>query len=215
MLFLLTAATDGHLALWNTNAHAKQIVPVNSSPGPNALSVFATSDQIHQSSIKSWHIMELTSSTYLVCTGGDDNAMALTLIIINTTSDSPKPIEASIQSFIAPKAHAGAITAVRLWKVESQQAVSEAEKTQFRVVTVGADQRIKSWRLELQGDGLQGLKTTLISDEFTSIADPGCMDTLDSSDTDCSQNSQPSEIIVCGIGMECRKLDFTSKMTRG
>ena len=127
---LLTASTDGHIAIWpivmtETFQRKGRTTPSNQSPPPSSLSEKALSPlqlnkphtriKIHQSSIKALMTIHLSPSTILVATGGDDGALAFTRIVINNDLNAPTPPPPhTVQhsTLLIPKAHASAINAI-------------------------------------------------------------------------------------------------------
>jgi WD40 repeat protein len=119
---VLTASTDGHIALWTPDREKQSFT-------------LACAIRVHQSSIKSLDMHSPSGSDpghYLVMTTGDDNALAAT---------SVKAIEAGLAATkggIVRGAHAAAINGVVCLP-------------DGRVATASNDQRVKIWEVRDQG----------------------------------------------------------------
>ena len=127
---ILTAGTNGHL---------------NVSPITNhtSLSSAMHTKKIHQSSVLSLATTLLTSTTHLVITGGDDNALAITVLMMPETSNAVR-----FDTVLVPKAHAAAVTALTI--VTSTRKNSGGEdggQAKVLVVSCACDQRVKLWEI--------------------------------------------------------------------
>ena len=145
---ILTAATDGHLALWRAR--------LGDAEGCHEL-VLQQTLLLHQSTIKcldmKWGIEEVR-----IITGGDDNALGTALIKVEEDGSG---FEIS-QRGIVRKAHAASINSVVL--VPSREGLMAA--------SVSNDQRIKLWTLEFE----DRVSVRLLKDVYSGVADPGDMD---------------------------------------
>jgi hypothetical protein len=208
----LTSSTDGHLVLWEPVSceHFNKLDTIDEEQIINPLA----SKRVHQSSVKSCSTRLIdyrseTSLTFFIFTGGDDNALGLSIVKISTlklpSENERLSITATIESFVIPNAHAGAITSTNILTcetlnhVDSHRGAPELCNT-YQLVSVGADQRIKTWEVTIfPGQGIQSLKFSKTADHFTSVADPACMALFKDSSIDSSESIRG---VVCGIGTE-------------
>jgi len=123
---ILVAGTDGYLSIYPLS----DPYSLASLPYPLPLPRKSVEKRIHQSSIKS---LKVTVRTNGVCvyTGGDDCAFGITRI------DTKNNIA---ESWIVPRAHASAVTAVLC--------VGE------HILTAGVDQQVKLWKVSERGEGI-------------------------------------------------------------
>ena len=250
--YVLTCATDGYLALWAINDldHPEQDIAktegnVLQSPESDicqlsfkdsetvaqasGLSLWA-STRVHQSSIKSMTYTSLSHSSVLVATGGDDNAIGLTIATICKDLMAAKAVPHFI-TLLIPKAHASAINALGISKVceearadtiESKSPNGE-EKTLvdlmgFTLLSASNDQRIKAWSVGIETpssslralSGLQGpaqfqghpIHVSKLDSKWSSVADVGYMDVLNPS-VSCDRR----RVMVAGVGIETWTID--------
>ncbi|UKZ75389.1 hypothetical protein TrVFT333_003073 [Trichoderma virens FT-333] len=144
---LLTASTDGHLALWRTEP----------DEGTQRKYVLDQVVPLHQNSIKSLDMMD-SGEGYQVFTGGDDNSVGVTLLgrISGSTDDASWTF---LRRSIVRNAHAAAIAGVLL----------VYRRTGVVGISVSNDQRVKLWRIPSGGDG----NVELIRGECIGVADAG------------------------------------------
>ena len=140
---LLTASTDGHIALWLPHDRLQEGGAPRGEDGRVGSLACAFRHKVHQSAVKSLDVQYLSDSTALVATGGDDNALGLTLV---GRGDSAGPDAAAASTLLVPKAHAAAVTAVRIL-----HGVSEAESKTVVVASASNDQRLALWRVVWNG----------------------------------------------------------------
>ena len=118
-IFLTTAATDGHLAIWKMpNLSNKANLPAP-----------LIKQQIHQNSIKGLAFEEVTGDHYRVFTGGDDNSL-----IVSDLKFGSEEISLSLLDF-QESAASSTITSVTL--------IGTA-----KVMTVSVDQIVRLWSFE-------------------------------------------------------------------
>ncbi|RFU30899.1 hypothetical protein B7463_g5455, partial [Scytalidium lignicola] len=165
---LITAATDGKLAIWK--------VPVPKSD-ITAEWQMISAREVHQNSIKSMDVITLEHGKRIaVATGGDDNALGITIYnssaLCSTNTVPPRTLLRS--------AHAAAITG--LCCLPTFEFIGNGEDTEFRIVTSSNDQRVKEWSIRLNsssdkqsGDKEQAVLIHNVGDAFTTIADVGDM----------------------------------------
>lgn len=145
-LWIATASTDGHMALWKTEQEQSGMRRY----------VLAQTAQVHQSSIKSLDLIRLGGS-YQVMTGGDDNALGVA--IISEDDDGIGYIFSA--RGIVRRAHAAAITGVVL--------VRRDEEDDVMGVSVSNDQRVKVWKIASDDEQ----RVELVGSAYSGVADPG------------------------------------------
>lgn len=139
---VLTASTDGHIAIWKTLQ----------DDGEEREWALQHVVKVHQSSIKCLHLAENRDiKDYLVVTGGDDNALAVTTL--------RKDDYTATSQRIVRKAHAAAINGVAVVEKGSE----------LIALTVSNDQRLKAWKIA--ADESRGIE--LCVDVYSGVADAG------------------------------------------
>ena len=174
---VLTASTDGHLAIWKNGAE-KKTLEVNQVA------------KVHQSAVKCLDVQSLHSRSYasspnrttVVVTGGDDNALGVTIL---TPDLDFRPYG------LARNAHAAAINGLLLRPMLRIQAAQSGREEGMQIVTVSNDQRFKVWELDTNVRRAAGLR--LVQDSYSGVADPGAISDL---------SAQGEEIVIVGAGME-------------
>ncbi len=189
-VYLLTAATDGTLVMWN---YLLSLNNVNSSnAGPDEMSILSTL-KIHQNAIKSLDIKQ-HDEYIIVATGGDDNALGISTYMRTNLGKDPK-------SFIVKSAHAAAITGLSF--IPTSGITSSNTDGKFRVLTSSNDQRVKEWdvcityRDENKENGCFAVVNN-IANVSTNVADVGNMVFLGQS----SNDEWSKKVLVVGNGME-------------
>lgn len=122
---VLTGSTDGHLQLW-------QIGDEDEETNADVELIMKERVKVHQSGILTFDILPIGQADYIVATGGDDNAAALTCL---------GPAGFGFRT-IVPSAHAAAVSGVTF--VAHSHNTAENAGT-FRFCTVGGDQKVKKW----------------------------------------------------------------------
>ncbi|KAL8920836.1 MAG: hypothetical protein Q9208_006008 [Pyrenodesmia sp. 3 TL-2023] len=203
--YLLTASSDGHIALWPFSSPS-----LPSSPSSTTAIFSAHRHPIHQSAIKSLALIppSSTGNGYLLLSAGDDGALGitrLTLPPITTTTPSafPSPCPSLFPAFstlLYPKAHAAAINA--LASIKTLPCGPFANSSLIHTfVTSGNDQRVKTWRVEFLPNrpGTQGLRLKKLGDRPTSVGDVAAVGILKGD----GEGGRDIGVLVAGIGMEC------------
>lgn len=145
---VLTASTDGFLAVWKQETEERDYVLVLTS-------------RVHQSSIKSLDIRS-DGTRWQVMTGGDDNGLG----ILSLEWDAEDRFAVTSKCRVRD-AHAAAITGVGI--------VQEDEEDIY-LATVSNDQRLKIWRVE--NHGRDGVRVALVDNQYSALADPGGLDMI-------------------------------------
>lgn len=196
-LHFLTAATDGCLVVWRHDLPSLSSLSTSTSL-PDALTQIS-SVKVHQSSVKALDMTRSRDDRWIVIvTGGDDNAIAVTIYDMENLATRPK-------SFILRSAHAAAVTAVSFIPARNTSFLSGEEK--FVFASSSNDQRVKQWEIilsskerddggEEEGEGSEKFSLAIKSmgDVFTSVADVGDLSVLRCEGRD--------KVMVVGNGME-------------
>ena len=191
-LHVLTAFTDGHVAVWAATAAPSPVATQHGEqnrlqPQQRELQL-AVVVKLHQSSIKSLDMAESPveegRGRWRVVTGGDDNALIFCDLAL-----TPQGRYTVLSRHRIASAHAAGITGVCITSF-SQSNDTEA----LEVVTVSNDQRIKLWRAESlpqeEGQELR-LKVQLLENKYSGIADAGAVEVVDK-----------GRVMVAGVGVE-------------
>ncbi|OTA00379.1 hypothetical protein A9Z42_0081310 [Trichoderma parareesei] len=144
---LLTASTDGHLALWRTEPQE----------GTLREYVLEQAVPLHQDSIKSLDLIE-SGESYQVFTGGDDNSVAVTWLG-GTSGSTGSASWAFLRRNIVRRAHAAAIAGVLMIR----------RRTGVVGISVSNDQRVKLWSIPSGEDG----NVEMIRGDCIGVADAG------------------------------------------
>jgi WD40 repeat protein len=148
---VLTASTDGHLALWPVPGERYWLPTFCESPAREKRGLEPHRHRIHQNSIKVMFTVSLPSKSgqkdQIVITGGDDNALGLTLMRTRTSGGDATPSRpiTSFQTLLIPKAHAAAITAMCLCTLS----FSLSQEFRIRFLSTGNDQHVKLWSVSV------------------------------------------------------------------
>ncbi|KAI4731339.1 WD40 repeat-like protein, partial [Aureobasidium sp. EXF-10728] len=171
---LITAGTDGYVAFFPLEAG-----PVAAATKPSALK-WVSRAKIHQNTIHSMKLHWFDNKTCLLVTGGDDNAVALSICAWSAAETTPE-----VHTVIVPRAHAAAVTGVEI--------LASPGVRMFRVATTSIDQRVKFWDVYYNGAqlGVDGLTVKRRGNYFTAVADVSGLAALDA-----------SSLLVCGVGMD-------------
>mgnify|MGYP001597247318 CR=1 FL=1 len=129
---ILTASTDGHLALWILGGDSK-----DDDGEDDEVTNFSMEKRIkvHQSAILSLDNLPIGPIGFLIATGGDDNAVSLSYL-----STDEFELRLSV-----PSAHAAAVSGLS-FVAHSHDSTDQTGI--FRICTVGGDQKVKSWEFK-------------------------------------------------------------------
>ena len=246
---VLTCATDGRLALWrldglkespinhwrdiraptahHTNQnHSKDLVAESTQL---KLSLWASS-RVHKSCIKSMAFQKLSDRSLLVATGGDDNAVGITIVTAPYESWIGE-MGPRLTTLLIPKAHAAAINDLILLRDfqedKSQELIhtsstgeqaSAIDTIQFILLSASNDQRLKKWiiSVDCSPSGVdvaqaRGGQTLLETDsihvsktgsKWSSVADVAAMDVIEG-----SSGRAARWIVLAGVGAESWIMD--------
>ena len=218
---LCTGSTDGHLAFWplqfsskilntenNPQTHSTPSTSFSSSSSPS--SEYPTSPtythrlRVHQNSIKALIIIPLAPSKALLITGGDDGAIALTILHLSHLEPRSKtPLDPN-STLHVPKAHASAVTALAYLGpylplantitniVTRTIDVSNNETTQHhRIASTSNDQRLKTWTIsiDLSRTDASGINVRKEGNVHSAVADASSL------------------VVDIGDGSDCKSAD--------
>ncbi|KAL3418522.1 WD domain-containing protein [Phlyctema vagabunda] len=174
-LSILTAATDGKISTW------KAVLSGAKGVTPSQLDLIST-HKLHQNSIKALDILKLSGGRFIIGTGGDDNAIGITVYSRTTLFSGTAPSRT-----ILPSAHAAAVTGLAF-----------VPGKEIQLVSSGNDQRVKNWHLSINEDSDEITRFSNAGDAFTSVADVGDLSFLGSNDS----AGTTSKVLVVGVGMD-------------
>jgi WD40 repeat protein len=148
---LLTAATDGHIALWESRV----------GDGLNWLS----RQKVHQNAILDAALVTLSDASTLLVTAGDDNGLGFSRVHAERFHENGEP---EIVTLLVPRAHAAAVTALAMYKYD---------KDCFYLLSASIDQRLKLWdvRVVVTARGVDRVKVSKMQNVSTSVADVSSM----------------------------------------
>lgn len=221
---VLTAATDGYLAIYAITGKVADVDSNNSAAVPADTMPLVT--KLHQNTIKSLDVRQVASSVaagsseFIIVTGGDDNALGFTHVSLSSSSPAASPnvpTTVAIRSkSIVRSAHAAAITGVALAHLDEES----EENGGALVVTCSNDQRVRIWRLG--GWHRRQPRARLLDERYSSVADAGGLEVFgdvaadaDGGDGEDEEGSgdgrrkrKSKKVIVVGVGVEIWELDI-------
>ncbi|KAJ5179022.1 hypothetical protein N7492_002232 [Penicillium capsulatum] len=218
-LSLVTAATDGHVTIWDlTNTlessyiiEASKLTLKGPLGGPSVSPKMISCEsryQIHLNSIKTMQTIPLSDSDTLIVTGGDDNSLAVSFL---KTSPGTGASNGDLVSVSIPDAHAASVTAsVLIDQQLVQRPGSNKQTVKLILASSGNDHRVKVWSIGVDPTepDTKSISVGLLVDRYSSVADISTMGLVQ----DCeNRNSQSHEarLLICGVGMEM--LEISSK----
>lgn len=188
---LITASTDGHIALW----------PL----GPKPLH-WKSRHRIHQNAIHamtSYIVPE--SDQVLLFTAGDDNAIGITLLSLSLSPEPPT----NPQTLLLPRAHAAAVTALLLFQPPATPSMSDHKKEKsLTLLSTGLDQRMKMWEIHFARaaeEGVEGVDVVLREEVSTAVADVSGMALCG-----LVNGGGGKGVVLAGVGMDVWRLDSAS-----
>ncbi|RPA92542.1 WD40 repeat-like protein [Choiromyces venosus 120613-1] len=157
---ILVAGTDGYLSIYPLS---KTFSPV-SLAHPLPLPPKSVEKRVHQSSIKALTVAACANGVFIY-TGGDDCAFGITHI------DTKNSVA---ESWIVPRAHASAVTAVLCVGV--------------RVLTAGVDQKVKLWEVS---EGEKGITVEMREQRESAVADISAAEVVGG-----------GKVVIVGVGVD-------------
>lgn len=183
----IIAATNGYIGISRISSSNdisnNTILPSSQHNPPTA----PFHHKLHQNSITALQLHRLTAAHQLLVTGGDDNALAITIISTvpqpSTLHSSDTAQEYTFKSLLIPDAHAAALTALRVIPhphphpqfsqsttptvTQSINASNQPHHRRLTILTAGNDQRIQLWTVSIDISRLQS--DTLLSDSLDEV----------------------------------------------
>lgn len=231
-LQMVSAGTNGFL---NLNQLEVLLEPGFNDCTQAAQSIDTTKlHKIHQSSILSMETIALNTTTSFIATGGDDNALAFTLVANSHPSteghgSTSRTLgnDRQFRTITIPRAHAAALTALKITNVSGT-----ARHYSITIITVGNDQRVKAWKVQIdlsKTDGIpdqphaatpqqhdrlcEAIQVQRLSSAWTSVADVSGVEVvrkhgIDQKTTSISEVGSKCDIMVVGVGMELLSLSW-------
>jgi WD40 repeat protein len=209
--YLISTATDGRLAKWDLESalngfsvsagRAKQKPGSNLSLSPIPLA-WETRHQIHQSSVKAVAFYTISQDATLIISGGDDNALSISILAIPSPAGVQPAVAFSTMSL--PDAHASAINDIAILRSRvSHQA--EARMLEVVAASSGNDQRLKIWSIQVDisdQDLKAGDARVLLKDDaYTPVADLNCMAAFATSRLAGTDEAE-WRLVLGGVGVE-------------
>ncbi|KAF7935017.1 uncharacterized protein EAE98_003062 [Botrytis deweyae] len=237
-LTFLTAATDGSLCIWSAPLDLSH-QPQDPAEIPTSLPqiskpILISHTKTHQNAIKTLAFKYISAACLVVITGGDDNAIGITLYPISVSSPglhtNPHTFQKPI-TILLPGAHAAAVTGLvfiphphphlHLCSAETAD-TAEEKKEDMYIISSSTDQRVKTWRVGISlfftaistatstSTGAREEETCpvdieMIGDEFTAVSDIGDVGLIPGADG----NGNEAKAIIVGNGMEIWGLEET------
>ncbi|KAL4784546.1 WD40-repeat-containing domain protein [Aspergillus varians] len=203
-LCLITTSTDGHFTLWDLSTILEPFYHLGPTPclRKSLSAVSITEDniacesrhRIHCNSIKSIDMVQLSDATTLVISGGDDNA--ITLSLLHTDSKDGE----SVATIAIPDAHTASVNDVKA--IEHSITHSDGI-TRLNFASSGNDHRVKLWRVAINMHDrptLEGIQVQCVLDRYSAVADISALDVF--------QDEGETKLVVCGVGMELFTVDL-------
>ncbi|KAH0848100.1 hypothetical protein FOPE_01720 [Fonsecaea pedrosoi] len=223
----LSAGTNGilNLSLMNTRfpSNRSTVSPDTALESPMEV------HKVHQSSVLAMDMVRLNPMTYLVATGGDDNALGLTLLTAlpsstiapaSETNTERQPPSYHFRTLLIPAAHAAALTALKATNLRRTRTGYS-----IVVVTVGNDQRVNVWDVHVNSGGdnkrvipsagrdklFEAVQVELVGAGWTAVADVSDLDIIEDDPMTLENDVGNGEkgggerawsILVVGVGME-------------
>jgi hypothetical protein len=193
--YLVTGATDGYVAFWPLTG----ITYYDRGDNNNAAAAVVGSIEwnihhaIHSSSIKSLEITKLSATCQLLIGGGDDNALSITTFCWFEENEPPV-----ISTVSVPNAHASAITAIKILDVRNDDKNGSAI---VNIASSGNDQRVKLWRVGIDGSSTKAISVSLDVNWYCAVADIAAMDVMNMPNNN-DEGKTERVLVVAGVGME-------------
>ena len=178
---LVTGATDGHLLFWSLSDEKRNLK-------------CERVQSLHQNSIKAMSVLELSDTSWMVATGGDDNALAFTIV---TYEDEAGWYDSS--SLIVPSAHAAGITALAVLDLKSNE--MKQRSSEVLIVSASNDQVIKLWAISIDTgrSGTEGLKVKKAASYTSAVADVSSVAVFS---TNWVGLRHELKVVISGVGTE-------------
>ncbi|RDL33573.1 uncharacterized protein BP5553_07941 [Venustampulla echinocandica] len=189
---LLTTATDGYLTLWKCKINCSLEVRDQNCGINTPEFVMLSNTKVHQNAIKSLDFTFCSTKNHtIIVTGGDDNALGISVYFTNDTSLHPV-------THILRSAHAAAITGLCIMPGPT----TKNGKGRISIISSSNDQRVKEWTLYMDERNIQtgAVEIQKMDDVFTNVADVGDLVVL--RDGTGLGIARQKKVLVVGNGME-------------
>jgi hypothetical protein len=142
--------------------------------------------------------VELTEASWLIISGGDDNAIGCTMLVFDDET-----AKYTSSSLIIPNAHAAAITAISVFRRDLR--TLEGRIVSLHAVTAGNDQMVKLWNLKIdvRRPGIKGVTIRKQGKYVSAVADISSLAIF----SKVSEEEQMSKVLICGVGTEIWSYD--------
>lgn len=164
--------------------------------------------RIHQSCIKCLAVAHLPSDLVagersVVFSGGDDNAIALTVVSTKIMTGDLGP-RITLSTLLIPRAHATAVTTI---VVLSKTSDIKEGSTSITFMTSGNDQRIKVWDVTIRASESEAgqMRVRRIANKPTPIADVSSITRLSAVSGD---GTTSVSVAICGVGIDIRRISL-------
>ncbi|KAK3336124.1 hypothetical protein B0T19DRAFT_378116 [Cercophora scortea] len=170
-MHVLTAATDGRVVVWTAAADATA-----DSGGYEDFAIAAVT-KLHQSTVKCLDLVPYYDAgddnpcRWMVVTGGDDNALGLLDLAWSSAAGESESKFSVVNKARVKDAHAAAVTGVCV-------VIGDGSGEPLDIATVSNDQRVKLWRVQTRGGGQEPPRVSLLSNQYSSVADPGDLEVI-------------------------------------
>lgn len=201
---MVTGATDGRLAIWREDTDGDRYHEPRKQETVQDLALTRCVG-LHQNSIKTVSLVQLSPTATIALTGGDDNAIGITIIRYGASET-----EHAINSILIPRAHAASVTSSALFlrpiSAGSNQNVERRRETfELRAVTSGNDQRVKTWAIgvDLSAPGVEGVDVRRVGSTPTAVADVSSIAVFPKmgQEREGDENKE-RRLLICGVGLE-------------
>lgn len=198
-LVVLAAFADGHLTVWKATPQSREANDAQTSFKYSDYSLLCAT-KTHQNAVKALDLVSIgqdAGSSTAIFTGGDDNAIAVT--ILSSTSNKGNIAYTFEKTSRVSRAHAAAATGAKVL----YQEVEETGQSSFTAITCSNDQRVKAWKVLVpnagSSDTSKPVRIQLLDDRYSAIADPG--------DVESIGRPGDASALVVGMGMETWRLE--------
>ncbi|CAN0000965.1 unnamed protein product [Lampetra planeri] len=204
-VLLASGATDGTVAFWDVGRFVGGRPGSSAEPGgtsqPADLGMPCGALHVHQSGVSCVRVQLVDNDhgdgrhhRLLVVSGGDDGAISMVIVSVETPSGQAPPVLCSLASVSVDHAHAAQVTAVAVLPISVATPPRPDVIAEATVAAVSADQRLSLWRLVAAATG-DGTAEPLVSC-LSHVAD------LAAFDWRRGRREGELEFVVAGVGVE-------------
>jgi hypothetical protein len=138
--------------------------------------------------------MELTEISWLVASGGDDNALGLTILTYDDEAGTYKS-----SALLVPSAHAAAINTITILRRHASE--TGRSLVELEVVTAGNDQTVRMWKVSIdpRKRGVKGLTVSRSAKIVSAVAD---ISSLACFPRRYGSSGRFNKLLVSGVGTE-------------